>query len=394
MLEAVESSLASLNGVFRAGEEAARTVAEKMSSITSHISTVIASLQFHDIARQRLEHVQSALLSIAQNGEGKEQPVDVCALQAAHLRKARNEMVNAIEKVIEELAFLNADVDQLTAQMKSSAGFQTSDNVSVLGQIDHSLRPVFELLKESAGRTEIYSRVMAKVKEETTAIHRFVDEIEEVVTEIELFALNSRIKSACMGENGAPLSVISEMIGTLSDTSRRCAARILELLTSISRPAQNLAAQQNPGSLQSAPLPADWQNSFAPLLSFLTSVREEVIATLREMDRKTTSLSESISFMIENTSVHTMFAETITKAVQELEDITFIIGDQPNVPTDPAAYEDELAIRYTMESERVIHRHFAASTHNQRGSARGGLSNVALGGSENEHHFDTNVELF
>lgn len=394
MLEAVESSLVSLHDVFRSSEEAARTVSDRMSSITSHISTIIASLQFHDIARQRLEHVQSALRSVAENRGGREEPADVCALQAAHLRRTREEMVGAIGKVIEELALLNTDVDLLTAEMKSSAGFQTSDNVSVLGQVDHSLRPVFELLKGAADRTEGYFGVKAKVKEEITAIHRFVEDIDEVVTEIELFALNSRIKAACMGVSGAPLGVISEMIGSLSDTARSCAARILELLTKIGQPSVNLPARQKSSSPQSAPRPEDWQGHIVPILSFLTRVSTEVAGALREMDQKTTSLSESISTMIESTSVHTMFTETITKAVGELEDIALTIADRPSRPANSAIHEDELASRYTMESERMIHRHFAASSHGRGDPTKDGSSGATVGGSENEYHFTTNVELF
>ena len=62
----LSTALSGLSGILARSRESTEQVAAIATDISAQVNEVVASLQFHDIARQRIEHVQEALVEVAE----------------------------------------------------------------------------------------------------------------------------------------------------------------------------------------------------------------------------------------------------------------------------------------------------------------------------------------
>jgi methyl-accepting chemotaxis protein len=186
------------------------------------VNTIVGAIQFHDITRQQIEHVVEALrdLHTRLTEGGNDDPMSylilVCELQPAQLQRARFEFMNAILSLISSFGNLSNTVDMMQAESREAIGFADGDGSTFFNVIGSNLQNVTKALVEGERGIHEFLNSLEQIETVVDNMKKYMDEMSEAGDEVELLALNSRVRAAKTRERGAALGVIAESIQRIS----------------------------------------------------------------------------------------------------------------------------------------------------------------------------------
>jgi methyl-accepting chemotaxis protein len=392
VLDKTRSSLEMITGVHRKCAEVASAIASASGEVSRNISEVVTSMQSHDIVRQQIEHVQEALADLEQRivpSRGSDQELagdvyGVCRLQSAQLLHARDCLTTAVCGIVENLQGLADKSRGIAWQTREMIKVADGAGDSLFVEIERSLSPVVGLLAKSAAANHSLAEAVASVAVTVAEISTFVIDIEAIGEEIELIALNSQIKAALTGEEGAALGVLAEAIQRLSVDACAQTAAVTGTLREISRVTEGLSTSTSAGSFSGE---LDTETMAASLTGLVESIRamnDGVMSTLAANDAAVQELSDDIEGTTGGITVHTTVSAEAESINAELERI--ITNVREIAPETDEIDLAELSTRYTMHSERKVH---ASIT----GAALAGLASSSEGEADDSDLGD-NIELF
>lgn len=422
----LRTSLDGLTGLADSSRELSGALAERSGAIASGISEVVASLQFHDIVRQQVEHVEEALGDmlgmIQQRGgaaasgcardaagrgkapEGSDEPAeldvdsdpeirdlvgwiaDVAKLQESQLANAEERFSSALENLRLHLGEVAQSVASMSRDAEGLAASDSGGGGSVLDRIEHGSLSVIAAMRQFAVQAEKIGRVMSDVAGTVSDMVGFVEDIEEVGSEIELIALNAAVKAARTGDEGRALGVLAQAIQKLSVEARDMTGHVSRSLTQISEASTGLERNA-----------ADYLDTSR--LEQMAVRQEGLMHTLRQVN--STFLKNLDALRTESGGLHDALRDTAGRAVLDREicaelasaraDMAEISGEARRaVPlADDRGRPErlrELLSRYTMEVERLVHE-------SAFGEGGGPVRDAAEGEVE-MFGDDDNIELF
>jgi methyl-accepting chemotaxis protein len=368
----------------------ASIVASASSEISRSISEVVTSMQTHDMVRQQIEHVETALAELLERlhsgaSDGVELAVeasDICELQAAQLRLAGSEISSAVRIIIDNLSAIATKESNTASQTREMAGVADKAGSSFFSELEHGLERVVASLAGNADANRSITRAMTTVAGTVGEIVAYVGDIEQIGEEIELIAMNAQVKAARTGDDGAALGVLAEAIqrlsveaqeqtGTVSNTLRSVTTSTDQLFHGVNEEAEILEHDVDVmvGELQS-------------LLLTLRNLNESLISKVMYLEQQVTSLSGDIESTTSSITVHERMTDGLAEVISGLDlllkETAVFVPD--NLAKGKTERLKELAKRYTMHSERKVHEGFA-----------GGGETLGGGGSND---MDDNIELF
>ena len=383
--ESLSSDLAALKGKRTSSFEAAGRLSAHSEEVSCGISNVVSLLQVHDIARQQIEHVTETLDEIldktSKDGPDHQSLLyvlkDIGGIQVGQLENARNELVSSIHKVIDDLGKITRNVSSVTGDTLRLVDAAGESGSSFLSELDRSISSVMSSFRANREMDRSLSVAMESVSRTIGELSGFVNDIEDIGSEIELIALNARVKAAHAAEEGAALGVLAEAIRNLSDSARGQTLNLTDSLKGISDVALELTAE---GGDEKSPertmenlerLRDSFSASQAGLLELLSSLRNE-----------TGELTQSIELLTAGITAHTRTDEVISGVVGGLKRLVSSAGTATlhAENTGISEYLKDMASRYTMRQERSIHQ----------ASIQPGIHITADAGES----FGDNVELF
>lgn len=366
------------------------------------IDEIIVSIQFHDITRQQLDHVRSALYELARElerlgrstGPGVAETLarivpNVCRIQTAQLQHTRSELTTAVEQMITSLRELDDNISELAAETRELAGAAAADGNSFYGGLEPVASAVAELLNDSTVTNRQAVAAVAAVLGAMDQLRALLGEIELIGTEMRMISFNAGITAAHNMERGAGLGVIAASIQSLSEQVR---GRTLEFSRGYHAIETVVGAlTQRGGHLEQAEtvVRAELKRMASEQVSGLRDADSRLLASLRLIDEGATGLAHDIRATAESISVHVDVAQVLEETIAGLETM---IEDCQVEGVKAVAVDGEMVERlsdlYTMQSEREVHRHLAGSPSRDR---RAPLPEQApVKGNE----FGANVELF
>ncbi|BDV42395.1 chemotaxis protein [Geotalea uraniireducens] len=400
ILDKTGDSLSTLAVVHERCSAAAASVSALSAEISGNIGEVVTSLQFHDITRQQIEHVKEAFDDIRCQLEA---PVtdsravagecaDICELQQAQLQHAAAELVTAVERVVGGLQDIARKEAHMADESRGMAGIADQTGHSLFAEMENDMGMVAAALAESAEANRNLTVAMEAVVASVSDIAKFVNDIEEIGSEIELIALNSQVKAANTGDGGAALGVLAEAIQNLSGDARTRTGAVSEMLRKVTEVTESLIRENR---LEVRTMTDEVESLVSELKLLLGSVRrinEELLTFLGEMDGAVQLLSVDIDAATRGVSVHHSVQQVLSEAIGELDDLVRQV--RQFVPLASGAGREarlrELAERYTMHSERKVH---AAVTGG--GASSGGAAFPATAAAyAGEQELGDNVDLF
>ncbi len=365
MLENTVSNQRILEQKHDSATQCAQRIAAKSLDVTQNIGDIVSSLQFHDITRQQIEHVKEVfdkLISIIggmeySTGEKAMIVADVCTLQGAQLDQSRSELSSAATNIIDNLNNLIQGISEIVTETEKVAWASDIDGLGFMEEIDKGITTMIRSLDENIAQQVRLTDTVASVSEMVSEMSLFIQEIEHMGQNLQLIALNARIKAAHIGHEGAALDTISGGIYELSKNSRNDTKTLSDMLGAIVSTAQgfdsDLALIQGSQKEQVG----NMVENLHGIIDSLHGLNENVLSIITRMN----SLAESLVV-----DIHTATKEiTIQKEIEGIlheaqESMNSLISEasllNPGAPADrDKSYLKDFDKLYTMKSEREIH---------------------------------------
>lgn len=399
-----------LTQMTESGRELLQTVEEEARHTAKNIGEAVSSMQFHDITRQQLEHVEQSLrdiLSIVnENGDSgihmdkRDQYSevvgwikDVGRLQLSQTRNAKERFTEAVDKLKESLLQISENVASMSRHVQGVTAGKDTMGGSLLLDIEQSIDHVIQAMIDFARQGEGIGGIMAKVADTVGDMAEFVNNIEQVGNEIELIAINAAVKAAHTGKEGKALGVLAESIQSLSrETGEKTEAvsKVLQSITSLSG-----TMRQSAASYMDKSQVEQMTESFRKMMDDLKALNTSMTEAFPEIDVESQSLSKEIRATTEKVNFHELVAQELDGFIEELQNSTD--KAMAIVPHEGEGHRPEklreLLERYTMEMERLVHESLFNPSFTADGEESVNEMQSSDGESDGEDDWD-NVELF
>lgn len=373
-LETIAATTATSQGI-------SRTVEARTRETQIHISQAVSSLQFHDITRQQVEHVEAAvqdamkvlteqLHAPQQTNETDEEIahflMDISSLQAKQLTAARDVFYQAVEAVGDQLRGMAAALLSLAEDVQAHSAGPSAQRQDARQQENAIGRPLASVerdvgeMMEAMGRFATQGMAMGNVMQHVISniaeMSAFLEDVEEVGASIELIALNASVKAAHTGSKGAAMGVLAQSIQTLAHEARSETEAIAGALADIGAASDILHANAQ---------------RFRESVQVDATVKrlEVILQGLKEMDTETSELFSSVVTQAQTVASR---LEAFAAELTMHEEVRRILGEAADVleavartaaqalpeghAASPSTRLEAMLGRYTMEIERQIHR--------------------------------------
>lgn len=341
-------------------------LADRSRDVSAGISNVVSSLQFHDITRQQIEHVVETLNEVKTVGFSETKKENTVAalmgrvgdLQIHQLKNAREEFLSAVRRVIEDLQGVANNVLAMSGETKDLLGSAGKDGSSFLAEMTLSLSSVISFSVENENTQKQLFESLDSISGTMGELSEFVAHIEGIGSEIELIALNARVKAAHSAAAGAALGIIAEAITKLSDGARSQTQQIAGMLNRIRGAVErigNIGKEENDekaGGIQ------ELMENAENLSRSMRQADERIISLLNDLERETTELAFAVNEIVSDMGAHKQMEKATLDIIDQLGRIadhgrSLVIDDESG---EIAEYMSNLTNRYTMNKERYIHQ--------------------------------------
>ncbi len=368
ILDKILVDIGSLKAKSGSSEETMLRIKDRFTGMESGVGEIVASLQFHDITRQQMDHVREAvdewrekLRGIAPDSNEQDSlPIlaDVCGVGTRQLSNSRDEFVAAVSGAMEHLNEIGGRLRNISEDIEGLMKVTDKGGTTFFSELEASVASIIDSLRDTGKAVEDLSAGIQSVAGTLHTLTAFVDEIEEIGTEIELIALNARIKAAHTGVEGAALGVLAEEVKNLSVHGRNQTVLISKGLQDIGA----LSVDLNIGTGYTKDTAIQETEEMVREMNHVLRSFEKsdlrVLDSLRQMDNMVASLVAGIEGVEANCTVHDRAAAVIDQCISGLRSV--VSGcTNPSAALRTEEHKDylkSLEHKYTMSKERDIHK--------------------------------------
>jgi hypothetical protein len=397
ILDKTVSNLAALTEKHGHSSKCATLIAARCDSICRNIGEVVSSLQFHDITRQRIEHVKEALESVGieqrpetgrqkrkskhrryiegdpafgessasgRNGEPVKAgdrrkrlilAVGVCELQIAQLGVARDELVCAVDNILENLRGVADVVSEIAWETQSMAGTANATGDSFLSEVDAGFSAMTSAFFKYAEANRELSSIMKEAGRTLAEMSANTRSIESVREKMKIISLNSMVKACHIGDEGASLGVLAENSHRLSAQTRQMAETVSGDLRSMTFESETLCGV---GKAQDEGEGNDLQRIqelVDGMLTTLRNVNQQITTLLAGVHEKGLNLSNEILKAVKEVDVHRRVGNVIDAVISSLNEMPAPHRSSCPMAAQAVAEISALENSYTMDGEREVH---------------------------------------
>ena len=336
--ELIEGSLHSLE---KAGSHAA--------AISGNISEIVMAIQFHDIIRQKLEHVMEALDEILPRDKKETRETMTAAFPVLRVQKAQilgvvSEIRAAHKTIMDAFHTLDREAQAL-AQCLSNAVVEKdkTSGTDLFSETIESMIKLTSLLVDAENLGHQMEEAVATASDSIKRLDRHIHVVEEISLDLHRKALNAVIKSAALGKIGHALEVLAQEVTKTSHDLNEFTVTVTRIIQAVSD--TNDTSKEITSSLD---------QSHALLNTAIQDISKEY-DLFRENSAAACIPAENFTHLLTWAKTHLSFmpefAETLENQSAKIEEIMsgmsmFDIGSPEKLPDTSI---------YTMESERLIH---------------------------------------
>ena len=369
IIQNIQSCLGALKEKYDSSSVTAGSISTESQEIANQMNNIVMSMQFHDICRQRIEHVYQALSNQAAMLEtlfdGDAQPlshiIETCELQVFQLQETELTMRNAVSQMISSLTEIfhhTQDIGDMINRMVRSSDFnQKSSFEQMAAGIDH----VAKLLESNQTLSTEIDGAVGAIVNMVKDVESFVAEINEIGLEIELIAVNGIINAAQLGEQGLSLSVLADAIQKLSVDARDQIQEVSAVLQEIGDSTKylhfNNAENANTGVVSYVDDMIKDLNGFVKTLKNVTFI---VYEKLNKVEQNSQPFVDAVNDNISQIQIHIQFKKEISNYIQQIQSVvdSMRIHHHTEFETEYSNNYQAIVQNYTMQEEREVHASF------------------------------------
>jgi len=367
----------------------AKRLSDNAAAIPQEIGEIVASLQFHDIIRQVIEHVQKALMEqrnlletainfIEKDGdiafnvwqeETDASMIDTYLLQKMHLEDSEKKILNAIDRIIANLRSISIGINEMHNDVHALIRSTDEDSSTMLDTVEQGIMDISGLLNSTIETRVNLEKAINEIITGVSELSNFITVIEEIGTEVELLAQNGLINAARLGEEGATLSTLADSIQKLSILTKKNISGISEELNKIQKLTNSIISHSTSvkKKIDAKLIVEESQNTLKQTACELKRINSISVKNMEEVKDRSTSLKREIETLIDNIEVSSKFKGGFSRVLELFKmilnnfEILGIKGEDAN-----ASDIEHLKKTYTMQSEHDIHNSYVnGNTDNQ-----------------------------
>lgn len=221
------------------------------SLLKNQTNDIVVKIQFQDITKQRMEHILQSLYEISNEQNNYTNIYKTLELQIEQLYDISQTVDNAITGILQDLNKLYKVIELIAKIFQEFDSFgENQSNKNIFDYIKVIVNDVHQTFSKGSEESNELNSIITNIIENINELNKFIQQIEDTGEEIELIALNARVKAARVGSNGASLGVISEEVQKLSVDARNRINVVSGILTQVNNTTETLkeivseAAQQ------------------------------------------------------------------------------------------------------------------------------------------------------
>lgn len=331
---------------------------EHNSKLRDSIDSIITNLQYHDIIRQKIEHVQVSHKEILKNLSSEDeieqnnylnQIAELVNIQSALLVRANKEYQRAIEQIIDKFKIIGSIAQNILNQSRDLKRIQESDSDQPFTTVAHKLTnttlPVSKFLSLLARVNNLLHSIRHNVSlmVETSAVDDETDRFGELllkrIKQPELMLQSNLIQQI----ETVTFDIITSrnQIGTLY-------MRLESKISDIERLSDLISENTKSQEWESIP------TTLKEIASILLECDEKVSTLLKEKLEAGNELGYIIQKAVSQVKYYEVFELKILEVIKLLNHIysTLIGKDESQFDRDDLEFMRKI---YTMESEHRIH---------------------------------------
>jgi hypothetical protein len=367
--------------------------AAEYTAVCEAIDDLVASIQFHDITRQQVEHVVGALRRLHSLWTNRPENEDssaldtgaILTLQSCQLAEASRLFVQSIERIECALESIAERLQNASEAVRELTGISGDDQGSFFLKMETQFSAVLKMLGTCTATQAEMDSTVAGLAETIGDMRDSVAQIRGTEIQIQRISTNATIRATHLGATGIALNKIAEVMQRLaleSNTSTEDAAAALDAMSN---------ASGTPGEAVTHTTTDQVADQMQRALAGLHSSGESSASRVEHVAQLGARLAQDIGTLRGGVSAGQMFAEVAARVRGELEEITAQgaaaylqdgrVADQQQL--------EQLATTYTMQRQRDVHESVVGAAATPM-TAAPTATKVAAGGSD----LGDNVDLF
>ncbi|MBP5368858.1 MAG: hypothetical protein J6Z01_10440 [Bacteroidales bacterium] len=340
------------------------------------VNKIITNLQYHDIIRQKMEHVQAthkniikelAAMDIKTSSDGKMdlsesaqqflQIRDIAGIQVAQLINTNKEYQKAFAVIMRKFWDISEDMSVISQLSNEFVGNNDLTDCYFKDVEDH-LKGTTTVLKRLIAANEDFGDEINTISQTIEEKNDKINEIQEVHTSLE-GKIEDVLKKLDGKNDERGINRIIEEIRALTDTI----SENLNDVTLFFRQAQNISKKlleinhEEDGNQINDNL-KELSSKIAGILDSISVHNEKIETVLIENSKLSLNLSSEIKSSVEQVKYYDFFEKIMLEIVTQLNNIYAKLDNNTlNVlRINKAENLKSLEDRYTMETERIVHR--------------------------------------
>lgn len=390
LARSLSHTLETLEAQRQAAVEASAETGRLSRQIVGQIASAVSALQVGDSTRQRLEHVELGLETMAKllSGEtafAQDLPADdrpamvaaLATLEEAQMAETSRSYAAEVGGAEAALVALVQDAGVIMSRSRDlvRSGEGGDGNELSLGQ---QLRVAVNVLRDFEGERAKLEAVAAAVQRQVARLLEHVGAVQEIEANMRLVSLNAAVRCAQLGPRGASLTVIATQLRELTSETVVAAQSAMERFDESS----SLAAAFGTASTgEGATHVGDLEQSTNRALDLLSRLDERVEAATKALKADGPKVIDRLRAASAQMDGQSALAENMDDAALA---IAALSTDAVPREAGPALAGILAGLRksYTMEAERSIHSRLVG--HLESASASATPAAEAGGGDEED----------
>lgn len=403
ILEELQTSSNLFNQKYQEAQQMLPKLQESTETTASNIGKIITNLQYHDIIRQKIEHIQHTHKEILKelnqiSSESTDefskqlqlkcflQIRDIAGLQAAQLIHANKEYQKAIEVISEK--FLQVGNEMTVISDMCHKFMITGNNAS-----QSHFKDIIDRIERTAYFIDVYGKSLNllkdryyKSKDKLSEILYSYFELSDFVSTIERNILKS-IDTQNIPEDES--NTINQIRQILTDMRANLAQHesLFEKIKVEFSEADNAVEKYYKNESVATNL-NEFSSLSESIISFLKDSNQIVYRTIEENQILSRQVSNDIKSSLEQIKYYDFFDKTIEEIIGQLNEINFKLQNLESPDEEHKKINlEHLKAKYTMQSEHVIHETIS----NDKNLTPSDLISIDSTGADED---DDNLELF
>ncbi|TVQ14691.1 MAG: hypothetical protein EA361_07145 [Bacteroidetes bacterium] len=356
----------------------------------SSVGSIITNLQYHDIIRQKMEHIQQThkliIAELNNNEKAQERTTDtvpnpfflqipqIIEIQTAQLLHTNKEYQNAIDHISKKMTEIGQDMAALARIFKSISVFEYQGSHVSRERISEAFSKLISDKREYIGRFNTLSEDISLIQRIVNNLFEKFQDLELIENSIEQTIIDKiSFGNLLVSEEGETASQAQQILKLYADNHFE-KNKIRTLFKDTNAQLKDFGKNNNLYVYNKKGMERINHNldtaekSFAEVISNLDFL-EELQPEILDRSQQIVSAGKEV---VANVKYYDFFEKTIDELIGKFDSVSALLIGQGNGYTDSLEQKkglEQIQKYYTMKSERIIHNHSILNTGKAEGFA-------------------------